>query len=124
VKKRKEAQKAASRETALVPVKQYPDVPIHTGTGRGVQFDPDGPLYVSIVDVTEFFGVKAHGQLEKLQNDPNFALGLKLGTDICTQNSGYAGARTMWFIRADLVSGWLYLINPNKVQEDRCCFSL
>jgi hypothetical protein len=56
-------------------------------------------------------------QLKKLQNDPTFALGLILGNDIITQNSGYV--RDTWFIRADLVSGWLYQINPNKVREDR-----
>jgi hypothetical protein len=90
-KKQKDAKEAREAKTpsytSMVPVKQYPDVPIHTGTGRGVQFEPDGPLYVSIADVTEFFGVKAQDQLKKLQNDPTFALGLILGTDIRTQNS-------------------------------------
>jgi hypothetical protein len=106
---------ATNAETALVPVQQYPDVPISTGTGRGVQFEPGGPLYVSIADVTEFFGVRAQEQLRRLQKDPTFALGLMRGSGITTPQ----GRQTMWFIRADLVSGWLYQINPRKVSEDR-----
>lgn len=103
------------RDKAITPFKQYPDVPIHTGVGRGVQFEENGPLYVAIADVSGFFGLDERGQFRRLQNDPNFALGLQRGGHISTPG----GLQEMWFIRADLVSGWLYLINPNKVREDR-----
>lgn len=107
-------QLAEQRRKALVPIKQYADVPIHTGIGRGAQFEEGGPLYVSVADVCGFFGVDTHGQAKRLQNDPNYKAGLKIVQDILN-NKGKAS----WFIRADLVTGWLHLINPNKVREDR-----
>lgn len=102
-----------SEKLALVPVKQYPDVPVHTGLGRGAQFIDGGPLYVAITDVCEFFGTDTQSQFRRLWNDPNYQPALEKGSDIATLR----GAE-MWFIRADKVSGWLHLINPNKVKPE------
>lgn len=100
---------------ALVPVAQYSDVPIHTGQGRGVRFEEVGALYVAGVDICAFFGVDSQGQYRRLCADPNYRTAIRLGRDISTQR----GDREMWFICYDKVSGWLHLINPNKVKQDR-----
>lgn len=112
----KRQQGVSPAKADLVPVRQFSDVPVvDGGVVRGAQFEVDGPLYICITDVCEYFGIDTQTQVYRLRKDANYAPAMERGKDILTPG----GLQRVWFIRGDKLAGWLHQINPNKVKAER-----
>jgi hypothetical protein len=73
-----------------------------------------GEVFIAIASICRTLGIDARSQRQRIQDDPI----LNQGSEVITLPSP-GGAQESVCIRLDLINGWLFGINANRVRVDR-----
>lgn len=77
-------------------------------------FEQEGGVYIALKPMVEAIGIDWSSQLKRIKRDPILSEGMV----IMTTPFGRGGTQDAVCLRLDLVNGWLFTIDSNRIKDE------